>query len=96
MSKTPFVGAIVHFYNENIGTPAGSAPPGYNGVGAGPYSAVVTQVFKDQDGRVIYSNMKVLPPFGKTFDEGSVSEFLGAPGVDSPPRYWVWPPETGQ
>lgn len=81
----PTVGRIVHFYSDAV-TNRDSRQPGYgyNGVGAGPYPAIVTQVFPGGD----YINLKVLPPFAPPFDEGSVSE-----GAEKcPGRYWEWPP----
>lgn len=88
MSK-PTVGRIVHFYSEAVANRPGTNPGyGYNGTGAGPYMAVVTQVFPDAEGNILYANLKVLPPFSPPFDEGSVSE--GAEKCAG--RYWVWPP----
>jgi hypothetical protein len=93
------VGRIVHFYNESLATGAspnpGSAGPGYNGVGAGPYAAIVTQVFSDAEGNVTYCNLKVLPPFAPPFDEGSVSEKASTitNGLATS-RYWEWPPRS--
>lgn len=82
------VGRIVHFYSDAIAH-KNPASPGYglNGQGAGPYPAVVTQVFSEP-----YANLKVLGWGEGAWDEGSVSELpAGAePGPHS--RYWVWPP----
>ena len=92
MSQKPTVGRIVHFYSDTVAQrSAGTGTPGYgfNGVGAGPYLALVTQVFEDSNGDVVYANLYVIPPFGDPFHEGSVSE--GSENV-GPTRYWIWPP----
>lgn len=87
MLKKPTVGRSVHFYSEAVANRPSGGGRGFNGVGAGPYAAVVTQVFTDDDGNVTYCNLKVFPPFAPPFDEGSVSE-----GADKcPGRYWEWP-----
>lgn len=90
----PTVGRAVHYYAPSWAERAcnpGSAGPGYNGQGAGPYAAIVTQVFANADGSVNYANLKVLVPFAAPVDIGSVpeegSEFHHAGG-----NYWVWPP----
>lgn len=85
--QAPSVGRIVHFYSQAVAN-RDSRQPGYgfNGVGVGPYPALVTQVFKDGD-RVTYINLKVFPPFAPPFDEGSVSEGE----ANCPGRYWDWP-----
>lgn len=79
----PTVGRIVHFYN-----PGG---PSYNGQGAGPYAAIVTQTFPDADGTVRYANLKLFLPFSAIIDHGSVPEkdtqFHHPGGC-----YWEWPP----
>ncbi|MBG0809855.1 hypothetical protein IY145_10735 [Methylosinus sp. H3A] len=76
----PTVGRIVHFYTEN---PSGQT----NGVGEGPYAAIITQVFSD--GMDAYVNLKVFRPYGGNVDEGSVrhKDFATNEG-----RCWVWPP----
>ena len=53
----PSVGRIVHFYSNTIAD-KNPAQPGYglNGRGAGPYPAIVSQVFTGGD----YANLKVL------------------------------------
>lgn len=88
MSASPTVGRIVHFYSDAVAN-RDSRQPGYgfNGTGAGPYPAVITQAFPGQP----YINIKVLPPFAPPFDEGSVSEGAEA----CPGRYWEWPPREG-
>lgn len=88
----PTVGRIVHFYSDAVASRDQRQPGyGFNGMGAGPYPAIVTQVFKNDAGEVTYCNMKVLPPFAPPFDEGSVSE-----GAEKcPGRYWEWPPREG-
>lgn len=90
----PTVGRVVHYYAPNWAERAcnpGSAGPGYNGQGAGPYAAVVTQVFANADGSVNYANLKVLVPFAAPVDIGSVPE-EGSTFHHEPGNYWVWPP----
>ena len=85
----PTVGRVVHFYSEAVANRPGVNPGyGHNGSGAGPYPAMITQVFPAASGEIMYANMKVFPPFAPPFDEGSVSE--GSEKNAS--RYWVWPP----
>jgi len=76
----PTVGRIVHYYTTSEGLH-------YNGVGEGPYAALITQVFGEADDS--YANLRVFPPFAESFDSGSVrhKDFDGDTG-----RYWVWPP----
>jgi hypothetical protein len=79
----PTVGRIVHFYSDTL---LRTGPHnGFNGQGAGPYAAIVTQAF---DGG--YINLKVTLPFAAAIDEGSVSE-KGSP-MATAGRYWEWPP----
>lgn len=77
----PSVGRIVHFYSKQRGSQGG-----INGVGEGPYPAIVTQIFKSGE-EIRFVNLKVFPPFAVPFDEGSVSE-----QEECPDRYWAWPP----
>jgi hypothetical protein len=79
----PTVGRIVHFYSEAL-TRTGPNN-GFNAVGAGPYAAMVTQVFEAG-----FINLKIQPPFAAAFDEGSVSE-KGSQFATAV-RYWEWPP----
>lgn len=97
MLMIPTVGRSVHFFSPNVANKdvasrgPSAAGYGYNGQGAGPYHAVVTQVIKDDDGNVIYVNLAVTPPFGDTFHAGSVpgkGTAYHAPGGS----YWEWPP----
>ncbi len=81
--ERPTVGRIVHFY-----TTAESRQ--YNGVGAGPYAAIVTQVF---DGSP-YINLQVFAPFSGGADEGSVLHQDEASALGALGRYWVYPPRT--
>lgn len=76
---TPSVGRIVHFYTKDVSKQ-------FNGQGAGPYVAVVTQVFAEG----AYCNLKVLPPFAAPYDEGSVS-YDAAGGASEADRGWCWP-----
>jgi hypothetical protein len=70
--EKPTVGQIVHFYTRD-----GASQ--HNGQGAGPYPAIVTQVFGD-DGM---ANLKVLPGFAPVRDEGLVQ-----PKGKSDTRWW--------
>jgi hypothetical protein len=86
MLKKPYVGLPVQFHSDAVAQRRVNDHGGFNGVGAGPYAAVVTQVFTDSSGNVMFCNLKVFPPFAPPFDEGSVSE-----GAEScPARYWTW------
>lgn len=77
---TPTVGRIVHYYTRITSQHA-------NGVGEGPYVAVISQVFE----QLTFSNLKVLPPFAAPYDQGSVKEKAYAvEGLDM--CYWTWPP----
>jgi hypothetical protein len=78
----PTVGRIVHFYSEHLKNTGPNN--GYNGVGAGPYAAMVTQTNES------FINLKIIPPFGAPFDEGSVSE--KGSKFATVLRYWEWPP----
>lgn len=80
----PSVGRIVHFFSQEQ-----AARDDNNGMGAGPYLALVTQVSKNEDGVVTFVNLAVMPPFRETFHEGSVAH-LTASHAD-PARYWLWP-----
>lgn len=57
----PSVGRIVHFFTRTPGRQ-------FNGVGEGPYPAIVAQVFEGP-----YVNLKVFPPMSAPWDVGSVS-----------------------
>lgn len=76
---TPTVGRLVHFYNEGLGD------YGHNGLGPGPYHAVIVQVFS-AEGDDPYVNLTVFPPFSPPFSEGSV-KLTGS-------RRYEWPPRT--
>lgn len=86
-AQVPTVGRIVHFYSDVVASRDGTLTRGYNGMGEGPYAAMVTQVSKNADGEVSFINLKVFPPFGEAFDEGSVPT-----KAVSSHRYWEWPP----
>lgn len=75
------VGRIVHFYTKNVSRH-------FNGQGEGPYVAVITQVLEDGP----YSNLKVFPPFGEPYDEGSVTYDPAGRDSIEPGRCWCWPP----
>ena len=90
MLKKLSVGRIVHFYSHIVADKNPRQPGyGYNGVGAGPYPALVTQVFTDAQGNITYANLKVFPHGAPPFDEGSVAERDGP--HFQPGRYWEWP-----
>lgn len=75
MLQVPKVGLAVHFFNESMGA------YGKNGVGHGPYAAVIAQVSGDaNDPATCYVNLTVFPPFEAPFFEGSVR-------LDGPRRY---------
>lgn len=76
MNVAGAVGHIVHFYNFNLSSDAN------NGIGVGPYAAIVTQAFNGG-----YLNLKILP-YGNPWDEGSVQKKGEGPMT----RYWDWPP----
>lgn len=86
----PTVGRVVHFYSDHL-PDQGFGAGGFNDQGKGPYAAVVTQVFNNDDGSVSYANLKVSPPFSAPFDEGSVPE-KGSTYDTTGSRYWEWPP----
>lgn len=83
------VGNIVQFFGPNWAEGPSPNPalvgPGYNGQGAGPYAAIVTQVFNEA-----YVNLLVLVPFSDPVHVGSVPE-KGSPYHYEGGAYWVWP-----
>lgn len=90
MLKKASVGASVLFYSQ-ITADKNPQHPGYgfNGQKAGPYAAVVTQVFTDGEGEITYVNLKVFPPFAPPFDQGSVAEV--GHRLAQPNLCWTWP-----
>lgn len=74
--EVPTVGRIVHFYTMDMALH-------FNGQGQGPYPAIVTQ------GNDLAPNLKVLPPFGSPYDQGSVPHRFTMPGAMF---WWEWPP----
>ncbi len=83
MIKPP-VGRIVHFYNTTLADGLkGPNDINLNGMGAGPYVAVVIQNFTGP-----YVNLLV-HAWGGDWREGSVSEKSEA----NSSRYWEWPPD---
>jgi hypothetical protein len=77
----PSVGRIVLFY-----TPDKSKHS--NGIGNGPYPAIITQVVSAEQNIV---NLKIFPPFKAPMDDGSVPLY---DSVSSPERCWKWPPRV--
>lgn len=82
----PSIGRIVHFYTTD-------ATKHSNGQGNGPYPAIITQIFA---GGAQGCNLKVFPPFGAPYDEGSCPQI--AVQAESDPnqqsRWWTWPPRV--
>lgn len=85
---TVTVGRVVHFHSEHVAANGNQLRPGagYNGAGAGPYLAFVTQIVGG------YANLYVIPPFGDPFHEGSVPEKGSI--YDDGRRYWEFPPKV--
>lgn len=81
----PTIGRIVHFYTSDTTRMS-------NGMGAGPYPAMVTQVFQGSPDHDTMANLKVFPPMGEPYDAGSVQEKAQADANGHVGRYWVWPP----
>lgn len=76
------VGRIVHYYTSDTSKH-------FNGIGAGPYPAIVTQTFGPHTG-----NLKVIAGFGgEDYHATSISANL--PGGIQYPNYWEWPPRVG-
>lgn len=73
----PTVGRIVHFYTKD-------ASRQFNGVGEGPYAAVIAQVHNDR-----CASLTVFPPFAAPYSAGSVM-------IDdvSGWQHFVWPPRV--
>lgn len=85
-------GRSVHFYSKAVADRDPARPGhGFNGQGAGPYVAIVTQAVPGSK----YANLLVLPPFADPFHEGSVANRVDAgeysPDDHVPTRYWDWP-----
>ena len=85
-AQNPAVGRIVHFYNDSLANQEQFNGVQLNGVGVGPYPAVVIQTFPGSP----YVNLLV-HAWGGDWREGSVSEKSEAK-LGS--RYWEWPPRT--
>lgn len=81
----PTVGRIVHFYTKDTAKH-------FNGQREGPYVAVITQTFKSNPDHDTMANLKVLPPFGAPWDQGSVHELAQAEAHGQASMWWVWPP----
>jgi len=89
--QKPSVGRVVHFYSTSVDSRGGEGSHGgFNGVGAGPYLAHVTQTFEDADGNPTYANLYVIPPFGDPFHQGSVP-MKGSEFDCDGTLYWEWP-----
>lgn len=87
------VGRIVHLHSSAIAT-CGVNHSGINGQGAGPYAAIITQVFTDAEGEVTYCNLTAFPPFADPQVFGSVPEKGSTFDMsnDDTHFYWCWPP----
>lgn len=79
----PTVGRIVHYFNPAL------LPHDGNGVGQGPYPAVVTQVWYAEDGSASYCNLKVFA-WNNDHYVGSVPE-LDTKFYRGGAPYWAWP-----
>lgn len=84
----PSVGRIVHFWSHEFAQQTEHGG-GFNGMGVGPYAALVTQVFKNDQGVVTYCNLAVQVPFNTAIHEGSVAH-PSQPFADRR-RWWTWP-----
>lgn len=87
------VGRIVHLHSTTIAA-RGAAGGGINGQGAGPYAAIITQIFTNAEGEVTYCNLTAFPPFADVEVFGSVPEKGSAFDMsnDETCHYWCWPP----
>jgi len=79
MSEAPTVGRIVHFFTPDRSKQC-------NGIDAGPYPAMITQVTG-----IDSCNLKIFPPFRTPYDEGMVPIH---DAVQATERYWMWPPRV--
>lgn len=84
MTTKPSVGRTVHFFTTD---PAKQ----FNGQGAGPYPAVVLQVFSTDPAHDTMANLKV-SHWGGSYDEGSVYEHMQGRLNGCFASWWVWPP----
>jgi len=79
----PAVGRIVHVYASHLSQ---------NGVDAGPFAAIITQVFPSSDPAAAYVNVKVFVPIGPVQDITSIAQkgtVYATPGY-----YWEQPPRV--
>ena len=77
----PSVGRILHFYTKDTAKQ-------FNGVGEGPYAAIVSQVHGDH-----CASLTVFPPFAAPFSAGSVMLEEQPADSDSYQRCG-WPPRV--
>jgi hypothetical protein len=75
----PTIGRIVHFFTDH-------KPNQFNGQGAGPYPAMICQVWSGSG-----ANLKVFPSMGEPFDAGSVMH-ISERQEGQALRHWDWPP----
>lgn len=86
--NTPAVGRVVHYYTRDTNKQS-------RGVGAGPYAAVITQVFGVEDGSVSsLVNLKVSPPNRDGYHVGSVHGEGGDTPLSDLHSWWIWPPRV--
>lgn len=80
----PSVGRTVHYYSSSWD---------YNGVGAGPYAAIITQVFENPaDPASAYCNLTVFLPSGAPLNVGSVPQ--QGTMHDFGAQHWCQPPRV--
>ena len=61
----PSVGRIVHYYTQ-------VPHQQFNGMGTGPYAAIITQVHGEGDNP--YITVTVFPPFSVPYNQGSITQ----------------------
>lgn len=79
----PAVGRIVHVYASHLSQ---------NGIDAGPFAAIITQVFPSGDPTAAFVNTKVFVPIGAVQDVTSIAQ--KGTQFATPGYYWVQPPRV--
>ena len=82
----PTVGRTVHYYTKN-------PTQQFNGIGEGPYAAIITQVHGEGDNP--YVSVIVFPPFAQPYTQGSIhhmadNEFFRTGEING----FAWPPRV--